>query len=98
MHTQVASTSIAQYRRMDRDGVLTRVQKVIMESIAPYPRDYSLKELCMLTGLAINTVSGRVNELRTQKGELEFGPARRCSVTGKTVKPVRRINAQRSLF
>lgn len=98
MHTQVAQTSINHYRRIERDGMLTRVQTVIMDAIAPYPRDYSLKELCTLTGLAINTVSGRVNELRTMKGELEFGPPRPCSITGVTVKPVRRISSQRSLF
>lgn len=98
MHTQVSPASIAQYRRMDRDGAITRVQAVVMDAIEAYPRDYTLKELCAITGLAINTVSGRVNELRTEKGMLEHAPARRCSITGVMVKPVRRVPAQRSLF
>lgn len=97
MHTAVAHTSIRNYDRMRSTGELGRVQQEIMEAIGDYPRDYSLQELSQATGLAINTVSGRVNELR-QKGKLEQGPARACRITGRTIRPVRRPNPQKDLF
>lgn len=97
MHTAVAHTSIRNYDRMKKSGEIGRVQQEIMDAIGAYPRDYSLQELSQATGLAINTVSGRVNELR-QKGKLELGPSRACKVTGRTIRPVRRPHPQRDLF
>lgn len=97
MHTAVAHTSIRNYDRMRTTGELGRVQQEIMDAIGVYPCDYSLQELAQATGLAINTVSGRANELR-QKGKLEQGPSRACKVTGRTIRPVRRPHPQGSLF
>ncbi|QEZ47203.1 helix-turn-helix domain-containing protein [Cupriavidus oxalaticus] len=97
MHTAVAHTSIRNYDRMRASGELGRVQQEIMDAIGAYPRDYSLQELAQATGLAINTVSGRVYELRA-KGQLERAPARECRITGRTIRPVRRPNPQRDLF
>jgi len=97
MHTAVAHTSIRQYDRMRSTGELGRVQQEIMDAIGAHPRDYSLQELSQATGLAINTVSGRVNELR-KAGQLELAPARACKVTGRTIRPVRRPHPQRDLF
>ncbi|AGW94622.1 hypothetical protein N234_31730 [Ralstonia pickettii DTP0602] len=97
MHTAVAHTSIRNYDRMRKSGELGRVQQEIMDAIGAYPRDYSLQELAQATGLAINTVSGRVNELR-KAGKLEQGAARACRITGRTIRPVRRPNPQRDLF
>ncbi len=42
-----------------------------------------------LTGLPINVVSGRVNELKSS-GYLQHGPTRRCRITGRTIHPVKR--------
>lgn len=50
-------------------------------------RDYSLQELSRLTGLGVNVISGRCNELRAAK-HLELGPERKCSLTGRTIHPV----------
>lgn len=97
MHTQVAHTSIRNYDRMRSSGQLGRVQQEIMAVIDVWPRDYSLKEIAKATGLAINTVSGRVNELR-QMGQLEQAPQRACKVTGRTIRPVRRPHPQGALF
>lgn len=97
MHTAVAHTSIRNYDRMRTSGELGRVQQEIMDAIGAYPRDYSLQELSQATGLAINTVAGRVNELR-QKGKLEQAPSRACKVTGRTIRPSRRPHPQRDLF
>ncbi|AOZ06786.1 hypothetical protein [Cupriavidus malaysiensis] len=98
MHTAVADTSIRSYDRMRASGELGRIQQEIMEAIGVWPRDYSLQEICKATGLAINTVSGRVNELRQKLGQLEQAPARPCKVTGRTIRPVRRPHPQGSLF
>lgn len=98
MHTQVAHTSIRTYRDIKTDGTIGTRQRQIMLVIQPYPADYSLQELCELTGLPVNIVSGRVNELREELGELERAPARKCRITGRTIKPVRRPHPQGALF
>lgn len=96
MRTAVAESSIDAYHSIQQNGTLTRQQAVIMAVISP-GRDYSLQEPVSLTGIQINGVSGRVNELKTAK-RLEHAPARRCSITGRTVHPVRRPARQQSLF
>lgn len=49
--------------------------------------DHSLREIAALTGLEINAVSGRVNELK-KAGLLVEAAQRRCKVTGRTVTPL----------
>jgi hypothetical protein len=83
----VAETSREAYHAIQRDGTLTRQQAQVMQQVQP-GRDYSLQELVKLTGLPVNVISGRCNELRTAK-RLEHGPERKCSVTGRTIHPVR---------
>ena len=85
--TAVAATSIAVYDEIKSDGTLTRQQAAIV-SLMRRGRDYSLQELVNLTGFGVNVVSGRCNELR-QAGAIEHGPKRPCSVTGRTIQPVR---------
>ncbi|PLP96938.1 hypothetical protein [Cupriavidus pauculus] len=98
MHTQVADSSIRTYRDIKKDGTVGKRQRQIMLVIEPHPADYSLQELCELTGLPVNIVSGRVNELREELGELERAPSRACRITGRTIKPVRRPHPQGALF
>ncbi len=83
----VASTSIETYHAIRDDGTLTRQQRIIVDAIA-IGRNYSLQELVKATGLPINTISGRCNDLR-HLGVLELGPKRACGVTGRTIAPVR---------
>ena len=87
MKTNVARTSIDCYHAIHKEGQLTRLQLKIMAAMEPW-RDFSLQELVKLTGLPINTVSGRCNELRTAK-RLVHGQTRPCSVTGRMVHPVK---------
>ena len=87
MKTAVQSTSIECYHAIRGEGRLGRQQSAVMEAIRK-GRDYSLQEISKLTGLAINAVSGRVNELK-ESGALEVAETRKCSVTGRTVRPVR---------
>jgi hypothetical protein len=93
--TNVRSSSLAAYDRAGRDGTLSKQQALIMAHITP-GRDYSLQELVRLTGLPVNVISGRCNELRTAK-LLEHGPDRKCSLTTRTIHPVRLPALQPSL-
>jgi hypothetical protein len=81
------STSIETYHALRDDGTLSRQQKVIVDLMRP-SRDYSLQELCQLTGLPVNVVSARCHALRGL-GVLELGPTRACSVTKRSIHPVR---------
>jgi hypothetical protein len=87
MRTAVADTSIECYRALRRDGGLTRQQHKVLAAVRPH-RDYSLQELVIAAGLPVNVISGRVNELKSDK-HLVHGPTRKCSITGRTVHPVR---------
>jgi hypothetical protein len=96
MKTAVASTSIDCYRAIHGEGKLSRQQSQIMGVIYA-GQDYSLQELVKLTGMPINAVSGRCNELRTAR-RLEHGRTRPCSVTGRMVHPVKLPSIQDALF
>ena len=79
----VAQTSIDCYHDLEREGHISKQQKVILDVISPY-RDYSLQELVRLTKLQINVISGRVFELK-ELGLLQHGATRKCSITGRTI-------------
>ncbi|QOR55261.1 MAG: hypothetical protein SHS37scaffold220_30 [Phage 67_12] len=85
--TAVTFTSIDAYRSLEGNGTLTRQQAVIVGAMA-HGRDYSLQELVAATGLPVNVVSGRVNELKTS-GRLVLAEKRPCSRTGRLIAPVR---------
>jgi len=87
MKTNVSSTSIECYHAIRDEDRLSKQQSAVMEAIRK-GQDYSLQEISKLTGLAINAVSGRVNELK-ESGALEQAETRKCSITGRTVHPVR---------
>lgn len=91
MH-HTAQTSIETYRAIKSDGTVSARQAQIMAAVYP-GLDYSLQELVEITGLPVNTVSGRCNELR-KAGLLELAEKRTCSVTGRTISPVTRTAVQ----
>jgi predicted DNA-binding protein YlxM (UPF0122 family) len=76
MRTNMASTSIDCYHAIHSEGILTKRQAQVMAAIYP-GSDYSLQELVGITGLPVNVISGRCNELRTAK-RLELGLTRWC--------------------
>lgn len=51
--------------------------------------DYSLQEISAKTGIPINAVSGRCNELK-KAYYLEESDKRRCSITKRTIHPLRK--------
>lgn len=84
----VADTSIAAYREHRDTGKVSKQALHILNSMN-LGRAYSRRELIAATGLELSSICGRVNEL-VALGMLEEAPARKCTVTGKTVKPVRK--------
>ena len=67
-----------------------RIMRAIHESNALHGKhDHSLREICAMTGLPVNAVSGRVNELKKEPHcLLKEAPQRKCRVTGHRVTPV----------
>lgn len=96
MLTNVRETSISAYHELRDTGRLGKQQQTILDQIKP-GRDYSLREISRLTNIEINAVSGRVNDLK-KLGLLVEGEKRSCSVTGKTVTPVRLPEKQEGMF
>jgi len=97
MKTAVRATSVQAYHEALADGTLAERQRQILAVMVP-GRDYSLQELVSLTGIPVNVISGRVNELKNDLGRLEHGHTRRCTVTGRTIHPVKLVARQESLL
>jgi len=84
----VAETSIQAYADLKDSGSLSRQQTLILAAVIPGAR-YTRSELADITGLPINAVCGRINEL-VKAGRLEDGSPRQCRITKHTAKTVRR--------
>lgn len=94
--TMIRDTSLHAYDRLQSTGKAGRQEQDILDAMTP-GRGYTLQELSRLTGKPINVISGRVNGLK--KKRLVFEGARRaCTVTGSTVIPVIKPEAQGELF
>lgn len=104
MKTAVAETSLRAYREIRYEGVLgAQERKILLAMHAAWRpgRDWSLREIERMTGIAINAVAGRVNSLKNDPPKYLVECAqRRCSITGRTITPVtlRLPNAQGELF
>lgn len=91
-----SANSRAAYQDMRDTGRLGKQQQTILGKVQA-GRDYSLRELAALSGLEINAVSGRVNDLKKLNLLVE-GEKRACTVTGKTITPVKLPAKQGELF
>jgi DNA-binding transcriptional ArsR family regulator len=49
-------------------------------------------ELVERTGIQKSSISARLNKMR-EDGVIEFGPERKCRISGITINPVRRKTA-----
>jgi predicted transcriptional regulator len=85
----VAPTSIENYHEHKRSGKLSHQEQQIVDFLkAHWSRNWSRLEIARDTGLPVASVCGRVNKL-VDEGYVEPDPKRPCSITGKTVSPVR---------
>jgi hypothetical protein len=82
----VAETSIIAYKEHKATGKVGSQAMRIFEAIG-FDIDYSRREIVQATGLELSSVCGRVNEM-LQVGMLKEVSARKCKITGKTIKPV----------
>lgn len=85
----VAETSIAAYREHRDTGKLSAQASHIL-SCMEFGDDYSRRELAAATGIELSSVCGRVHELLAVDLVREM-PPRKCSITGRTVKPVFKV-------
>ena len=82
------NTSLEAYKRLHCKGqAQTQAYKLLRAMNKG--EDYSLSELEQLTGIRINSVSGRVNELKAQHF-LQEAARRKCRITGESITPVYR--------
>lgn len=83
MNTNVRDTSRETYDELKRHNKLTPMQYVIFNAVYRHG-DLTRSELSDITGLPINTVCGRANEL-LKKGVLVDEITRKCRSTGRNV-------------
>ena len=86
------TTSRLTYKEINEDGTVVSQSDYIKSFVYAIPhhdKDFgiTLKEIARQSGLEINAVSGRVNELK-KNGYVEECQKRRCRITGRLVTPV----------
>ena len=96
MRTAVRSTSRDAYYDLRDSGKVGHQAQAILDHIQP-GGNYSLQEIVRLTGIPINAVSGRCNELKSI-GALVESVKRKCSITGRTVNALALPARQMGLF
>ena len=83
----VRTTSIIAYNELKVSGKQPKQKDIILNVLRNSINPMSLQEICNKTGMAINSVSGRVNDLKKANQVVE-AEKRKCSVTCKTITPV----------
>ena len=81
------TTSIMAYNELKGSGKQPKQKDIILNVLRDSIKPLSLQEICNKTGMAINSVSGRVNDLKKENRVVE-SKKRKCSVTRKLVTPV----------
>lgn len=85
--SSVRETSRSAYRELKSSGQVGAQARLIRDWIEQRGSPASLQEISKGTGIAINAVSGRVNDCK-ESGLLFEYPKRPCTITGRTVMPV----------
>tara|TARA_R110000823_G_C15548851_1_gene459072 strand:+ start:152 stop:487 length:336 start_codon:yes stop_codon:yes gene_type:complete len=90
----VATTSRIAYKDINESGVVINQKEIIYNIVLDHGKaqwaknnGMSLKEISKITGIEINAVSGRVNELK-KENRLETINKRKCQITGSLISPV----------
>lgn len=85
----VAHTSVENYHEHRRSGKLGAQAQQILDFLkSNWTKNWSRLEIAASLDLRLSSVCGRINEL-IEARLVEERPERPCSITGKTVKPVR---------
>ena len=83
-------TSLMAYDELKTRGKQPKQKDIILNVLKGCDKALSLQEICNKTGMAINAVSGRVNDLKKANQVVE-ATKRKCSVTCKTITPVKAL-------
>jgi len=87
----VTTTSKLAYKEIKEEGKATIQEVIIFDAVERYGQlkddGMSLREIEELTGIDINAVSGRVNDLK-KGGHLRTIEKRKCTVTNRLISPV----------
>jgi|TARA_X000001382_G_scaffold1833_1_gene2220 predicted transcriptional regulator len=83
-------TSLMAYDELKTSGKQPKQKDIILNVLKGCDKALSLQEICNKTGMAINAVSGRVNDLKKANQVVE-ATKRKCSVTCKTITPVKAL-------
>lgn len=83
----VRDTSLRAYDEIQDTGRAHSLRETILDVIAAHPAGITRKAISEATGLPINTVAGRVNELLKADAIAEL-PAERDLITGRSAHPV----------
>ena len=87
----VTTTSKLAYKQINDEGKSTLQQVIIFDAVERYGQlkdnGMSLREIEQITGIDINAVSGRVNDLK-KGGHLKTIEKRKCTVTNRLISPV----------
>ena len=86
----VRNTSIIAYNDLKNSGKQPTQNQLILNALKKNVRPMSLQEICDITNMQINAVSGRVNDLKKANQVVE-APTRKCTITRKTITPVRAL-------
>jgi len=86
----VRTTSIISYNDLKLSGKQPTQKQIILNTLRENKKPMSLQEICDITNMQINAVSGRVNDLKKANQVVE-APTRKCTITRKTITPVRAL-------
>jgi predicted transcriptional regulator len=86
----VRTTSIIAYNDLKSSGKQPTQKEIILDALRKNKKPMSLQEICDRTNMQINSVSGRVNDLKRANQVVE-GPTRKCTITRKTITPVKAL-------
>ena len=86
----VRTTSIIAYNDLKLSGKQPTQKQIILNALRKNKKPMSLQEICDRTNMQINSVSGRVNDLKKSNQVVE-AHTRKCTITRKTITPVRAL-------
>ena len=83
-------TSILAYKQIKKEGVVKTQKQIILNCIKENDigKGMSLQEIKKKTGIEINAVSGRVNDLKKENKLATCLWKIKCDVTHRTIQPV----------
>jgi len=84
------NTSIVVYKEIIKEGKVSEQAQKILDVLKFMGSPLSGREIMKYTGIEINAVSGRVNDLK-KIGRVVECEQRPCSISKRTITPVRRV-------